>query len=64
VEKEVPDRFSHDDSMAGRVVDILVGERRRSDMYSDEEPVVNGAIWDLERAYEMADKIVALFPSN
>lgn len=61
VNKELPDHFGYDDSKLGRVVDILVGAKRREDLYSDEKRLVEGAAYDLEDAYGKAIKILGVF---
>lgn len=59
--KEVPDHFAYDDSRLGRIVDVLLGEGRRTDLYSDEMRNVEGAIYDLEEAYGKAARILNIF---
>lgn len=68
VTREIPEHFSSDGSLSGRVVDVLLGppnrktERtRRDELFDDDEAVVEAAIRDLTEAYEMAEKIVAIF---
>lgn len=60
IRKDVPDHFGHDDSKRGKIVDILVGERRREDLYGDTS-AVEYAIADLEEAYSKATRILCLF---
>lgn len=61
VTKDVPDYFAYDDSKRGYVVDILLSAGRRTDIFSDEMNIVEGAIFDLTEAYKKATDIVALF---
>lgn len=57
---DVPDYFGWDDTLSGKVVDILVGKRVRDDLFEEDEAVIKNAVTRLEAAYKKADEIVEL----
>ena len=62
VEKEVPDRFGFDETLTGKIVDILLESKRcrERDLYSNNPSEVDHAVNRLTDAYKKADKIVEL----